>query len=96
MAGEAACLQHGGVDDRAQFLRSERHIVEEESAVLADPGILQGLDGLGQADLSHHQGGADFFDFLGGFELAFGKKSPSLTRSLILRLRSLRARAKGK
>src|ERR1043166_1651781 len=74
VGGNAAGLDHGDVDYGAEFLRGQRHIVIKQFAVASDFGRFQNLDAFGQSDLGHHQGGADFFYFIGVLALAFGKE----------------------
>lgn len=74
MAGVAAGLEDRGVDDRAEAFGGERSLVELEPGFLVDAGAAEGVDTFGEADFGHHESGADFLDFLGGFEGAIGKK----------------------
>ena len=72
--GQAAGLENGGVHDAAEFFGGQRRAMIEEFAVAAGLGGFEGLDALGQADLGHHEGGADFFDFVGALEFALRER----------------------
>src|SRR5208282_1428961 len=70
VTGQTARLDDGDVYDAAQFLGGQRHTVVGQFAVPANFRGFEGLDSLGEADFGHNEGAADFFDFIGAFELA--------------------------
>ena len=74
VGGQPAGLEDGGVDNRPQLFRSERIAVVNQTAFSVRFARTQSLDAFCQADFSHHQGGADFFHFLGRLDCAFGEK----------------------
>lgn len=48
--------------------------MEHQASGFADAGATQSMDAFRQTDLGHEQGRADFFDFVGGLDGAFGKE----------------------
>ena len=74
MVSQAASLEDGDFDDRPKFLGGKRNVVEQELTVLSDSRVLESVDPFRQSDFRHHKSGTDLLHFLGGLDLAFGKK----------------------